>query len=266
MKAVLYLAITVCCFFIFAFQAEAVEYSKDAQEGDFVQVTLQDGSTFQGDLIELSEKRVILETEEGRIVLLRSSVVEILVLPRLGQQVRLTMVDGTTYEGKWAGEDENSVYIEGPQGKVAWLKSQIQRIEVIRIPQVSPQAPPKGEGLVVIAPTVDQLGWFAYGAPIKTFEAMGCEEEARLVQTWFTIASALDILSYLLILASGNESFSPQARMEAALFGGVLSVAADLIRSNQRMKARERAMEIARRHLAGQPTCLRSLSIPMRLP
>lgn len=244
-----------------SFPVLGVEYSHDAQVGDLVQITLQDGSSFTGDLVELNETRLAIDTEEGRVVLLRESISDMLVIPRIGQQVRLTMVDESIYEGRWAGEDAKNVYVEGAKGTVALLKSQVNRIDVVRAEaeEAKRDKSKPRDNLITIMPTVDQLGWFAYGAPIKTFQAMGCEEEARSVQTWFTVANVAEILSGLALMAASREGLSSQARIEASILWLILDVGADLIRNNQRESARKRATDIANRHLAGQQTCMRTL-------
>lgn len=111
---------------------QAVEYSHDAKAGDLVRVTLEDGSTFRGTLAERTESRLILTVENERIVLLRSAVDEIVVLPSQGEQVRLTMIDDTENTGQWAGQDDQNIYLQGEDGRLAFLKSQVQRIEPVR--------------------------------------------------------------------------------------------------------------------------------------
>ena len=88
-----------------------VEFAQDAQVGDFARFTLKDGVIYQGDLLELTDTRVILETKDGKLVLLRDAVVKIEVIPRRGEKVCVMMTSDTAYEGEWLGEDETRIYI-----------------------------------------------------------------------------------------------------------------------------------------------------------
>ena len=117
---------------------QAIEYTSEPHIGDRVRAVLQDGSSYQGDLDEATDSRVVLSTAEGRVVLLRSSVQRIVVLPRIGQPVRLTMVDGTTYRGAWAGQDATHVYVDRDRGEVGLLKSQVDAVEVVREAATTP--------------------------------------------------------------------------------------------------------------------------------
>jgi len=159
--------------------AGAIEYISEPHIGDRVQVLLQDGSSYQGDLEEATDSRVVLNAGQGRVVLLRSTIQRIVVLPRSGQSVRLTMIDGTTYRGAWAGQDATHVYVEGERGEVGLLKSQVDSVELVRSPSTRPA-----------------FGIDSTGGPLRVAIGLG---------TWHLLTDALSPSPSLIVgLSSGD--------------------------------------------------------------
>ncbi len=124
---------------------------------------------------------------------------------------------------------------------------------------------------VDIAVTPSQLGWMAYGAPIQTFEAMGCVEAARDVEQGFQIADSVRLVGNVLGLASaaavGTNALDLEirigpivvnAQVGATLVSVAMSGVSQYLTWRERQDARSRAMEIARLHLEGEATCLQA--------
>jgi len=110
-----------------------LEIDQDPQVGDFVRVTFKDGAIYSGNLLELTDTRITLETAGGKLVLLREDIVKIVIIPRAGESIRITMKDGTAYEGKWAYEDDASLYITTRSfERLALLKAQVSKVEKVR--------------------------------------------------------------------------------------------------------------------------------------
>ena len=129
------------------------------------------------------------------------------------------------------------------------------------------------EETVAVSVTPTQLGWMAYGAPIETFEAMGCYEPARDVEQGFKIADSVSIAGNVLGLAAaaaiGTNALNLEvkigplvinAQVGATLVSVALSGVSQYLKWRTRQDARSRAMEIARLHLDGGPTCFQSAS------
>lgn len=125
-------------------------------------------------------------------------------------------------------------------------------------------------GEIALSATPEQLGWMAYGAPIKTFEAMGCEEQARSAEEMFALADSLETMGNILGLATlasiGTEILSftvkigpvtIRAQAGAFLASLGLSLVSDFVRVRERQRARELATQIAELHLRGEETCFR---------
>ena len=171
--------IAVLAIGLWGVSGQAVEYTSEPHIGDRVQVRLQDDGSYQGDLEEATDSRVVLSTDEGRVVLLRASIQHIVVLPRVGEPVRLTMIDGTTYRGSWAGEDSTTLYIERARGEVGLLKSQVERVELVRNESTSPA-----------------FGLDGTGGPLSVAFGLG---------TWHLLTEALSPSPSLIVgLASGD--------------------------------------------------------------
>ena len=126
---------------------------------------------------------------------------------------------------------------------------------------------------VAVSATPVQLGWMAYGAPIQTFEAMGCLEPARDVEQGFQIADSVSVVGNVLGLAAaaaiGTNALNLEvkigplrinAQVGATLVSVALSGVSQYLTWKERQDARSRAMEIARLHLDGEPTCFQSAS------
>jgi len=124
---------------------------------------------------------------------------------------------------------------------------------------------------VDVSVTPSQLGWMAYGAPIQTFEAMGCVEAARDVEQGFKIADSVRLVGNVLGLASaaalGTNALDLEirigpivvnAQVGATLVSVAMSGVSQYLRWRQRQDARSRAMEIAQLHLDEEPTCLQA--------
>lgn len=124
---------------------------------------------------------------------------------------------------------------------------------------------------VAVSATPTQLGWMAYGAPIQTFEAMGCSEPARDVEQGFRIADSVSIVGNVLGLAAaaaiGTNALDLQvkigplvinAQVGATLVSVALSGVSQYLKWKERQGARYRATEIARLHLDGEPTCFQT--------
>jgi len=127
------------------------------------------------------------------------------------------------------------------------------------------------EPTVAVSVTPTQLGWMAYGAPIETFEAMGCHEPARDVEQGFKIADSVSVVGNVLGLAAaaaiGTNALDLElklgpivvnAQVGATLVSVAMSGASRYLKWKERQDARARAMEIARLHLEGESTCLQS--------
>ena len=126
---------------------------------------------------------------------------------------------------------------------------------------------------VAVSATPTQLGWMAYGAPIQAFEAMGCVEPARDVEQGFQIAESVSVVGNVLGVAAAaaigtnalnlNVKLGPlviNAQVGATLVSVALSGVSQYLKWKERQDARYRAMEIARLHLDGEPTCFQSAS------
>lgn len=127
------------------------------------------------------------------------------------------------------------------------------------------------ESTVDVSVTPSQLGWMAYGAPIQTFEAMGCVEAARDVEQGFKIAESVRLVGNVLGLASaaalGTNALDLEirigpivvnAQVGATLVSVAMSGVSQYLKWRQRQDARSRAMEIAQLHLDGKSTCLQA--------
>ncbi len=121
---------------------------------------------------------------------------------------------------------------------------------------------------VPVSITPAQLGWMAYGAPIQTFEAMGCDEPARDVAQGFKIADSVSVVGNVLGLASvaaiGTNALDLEvkigpivvnAQVGAMLVSLAMSGVSQYLKWKERQGARARATEIGRLHLEGESTC-----------
>lgn len=139
------------------------------------------------------------------------------------------------------------------------------------------QSPDADEPTVAVAVTPTQLGWMAYGAPVQTFEAMGCPELARDVEEGFRRAETVSVVGNVLGLASaaaiGTNALDLEVRIGplvvnaqvgATLVSVALSGVSQYLKWRTRQDARSRAMEIARLHLDGEGTCFQSASLTLQ--
>ena len=139
------------------------------------------------------------------------------------------------------------------------------------------QNPDADERTVAVTVTPTQLGWMAYGAPIQTFEALGCPELARDVEQGFKVADSVSVVGNVLGLAAaaaiGTNALNLEvkigplvvnAQVGATLVSVALSGVSQYLKWRQRQDARSRAMEIARLHLDGEATCFQSASLTLR--
>jgi hypothetical protein len=180
------------------------------------------------------------------IIVLATSLTALAIGELIGKTVAITLQDGTVLQGIVTAETEEAITVGSGDTAVQVKRLNVKAIRLLDFP---------AEQTTNLSATIDQVGWFAYGAPVKTLEALGCDAEVTRVQSRLTTANTLRLLASLAFIASVVQDLTTQQRSYLAVGGFLAYILGGLVEEGVRQTSRQLAVSTATRQLAGQKGC-----------